>query len=414
MIISMKPNITNIFNASPTGYVRFHPANAKSKNIRMKSINKTIVLLLMLVATVSVITSCKKDSSSGATPTVNYVRITSPQSSDSLLVGAGQGQLIAIVGTNLQDAQQVWFNNLQARLTPTYISSTSILASVPSQIPDSITNMLTIIFKNGYKLEYPFTVQISEPLLNSMTCEFVNEGDVATILGNYFYEPLTVTFTGGATAELVSVEDEQIQFKVPAGAEPGPITVTTNFGETKSDFWFRDPRNTFIASDPFEGWHEANLVVTNPGPDDPAKINGNYIRVNKFLASWSWNEIADGPADAMPSYSKNIPDDAILHPEKYNLKFEVNTLKPYNNSMITINAGTSAQDLNGYKWAPPFDTKGHWQTVIIPYDEVVASYANKPVVNPNGYWAMLLMQGPGDLDADICFDSFRIVPKIDQ
>ncbi len=384
------------------------------KYFQMKSINKTILLLVAFAAMIGFIASCKKDSSSGAKPTVNYVRITNPASSDSLLVGAGQGQLIAIVGTNLQDAVQVWFNDQQARLTPTYVSSTSILVSLPSQIPDSITNTLTIIFKNGYKLEYPFTVQISKPYISSMVCEFVNEGDVATVLGNYFYQPITVTFTGGATAELTSVEDEQIQFKIPAGAQPGPITIKTNFGETKSDFWFRDPRNTFIASDPFEGWHDPSLVVSNPGPTDPPKINGNYIRVNKFLASWSWNEIADGPADAMPSYSKNIPDDAILHPEKYYLKFEVNTLKPYNNSMITINAGTSAQDLSGYKWAPPIDTKGQWQTISIPYEEVVASYANKPEVNPNGYWAMLLIQGPGDLDADICFDSFRIVPKVDQ
>src|SRR6478735_8826128 len=111
--------------------------------------------------------------------------------------------------------------------------------------------------------------------------------------------PVTVTFTGGATAELVDVKDAQIQFKIPADAQPGPITIKTNFGETKSDFWFRDPRNIFIGSDPFEGWHEASLVVTNPGVCDPPKINGNYIRVNSFLSAWSWNEIADGPADAM-------------------------------------------------------------------------------------------------------------------
>jgi len=381
----------------------------------MKSINKILSILLLLVATAGMITSCKKDSSSGGTPVVNYVRITSPESSDSLLAGAGQGQLIAIVGNNLQDAREVWFNNLKATLTPTYISSTSILASVPSQIPDSITNMLTIIFKNGYKLEYPFEVQISKPYVSSMLCEFVNEGDVATILGNYFYMPVTVTFTGGATAELVDVKDAQIQFKIPADAQPGPITIKTNFGETKSDFWFRDPRNTFIASDPFQGWNNASLVVTNPGPGDPPKINGNYFRIKGQISGWSWNELADGDASSMPSYSKNIPDDAILHPEKYYLKFEVNTMKPYDNSTIIINAGGSVvQDTKGYKWAPPFDSKGLWQTVVISYDEVVASYSKPPVVNPNGYWAMVLMQGPGDLDADISFDNFRVVPKVDQ
>ena len=85
----------------------------------------------------------------------------------------------------------------------------------------------------------------------------------------------------------------------------------------------------------------------------------------------------------MPSYSKNIPDDAILNPEEYYLKFEVNTMKPYNNSMITINAGGSKiQDTKGYKWAPPFDTKGKWQTVVIPYDEVVASYTTTAGCEP--------------------------------
>ena len=380
----------------------------------MNSINKILVTLLVLVGITGMMTSCKKDSS-GPTPTVDYVRITNPSSSDSLLVGAGQGQLVAIVGTNLQDAQQVWFNDQKASLTPTYVSSTSILVSVPSQIPDSVTNMLKIIFKNGYELQYPFKVEISAPLVSSMACEFVNDGDVATILGNYFYAPLTVTFTGGVTAEIVSIQDQQLQFKVPAGAQSGPITVKTNFGETKSDFWFRDTRNIFIGSDPFEGWNNPSLVVTNPGPGDPPKINGNYFRIKGTISSWSWNELADGTADAMPSYSKNIPDDAILHPEKYYLKFEINTMKPYNNSMIVINAGGSVvQDTKVYKWAPPFDTKGAWETVAIPYDEVVATYSVKPVVNPNGYWAMVLLQGPGDLDADMSFDNFRVVPKLDK
>jgi hypothetical protein len=380
----------------------------------MKSTNKILITMMMLIASVSMFTSCKKDTSSG-TPVVNYVRITSPESSDSLLAGAGQGQLIAIVGDNLQEAQQVWFNDQQSRLTPTYVSRTSILVSVPSQIPDTINNMVTILFKNGYKLEYPFEVQISKPLLSSMVCEFVNEGDVATILGNYLYAPLTITFTGGATAEIVSLEDDQVQFTVPAEAQPGPITIKTNFGETKSNFWFDDNRNIFIGSDPFEGWNNASLVVTNPGPGDPPKINGNYFRIKAQVGAWGWNELADGDAGSMPSYSKNIPDDAILHPEKYYLKFEVNTMKPYNNSMITINAGGSKiQDTKGYKWAPPYDSKGKWQTVVIPFDEVVASYTEPPVVNPNGYWAMVLLQGPGDLDADLSFDNFRVVPKVDQ
>ncbi|HEY8689971.1 MAG TPA: glycan-binding surface protein, partial [Chitinophagaceae bacterium] len=337
-----------------------------------------------------------------------------PLSSDSLLIGAHQGSLIAIIGQNLQDATQIWFNDQTASLTPTYITSTTILVSVPNPIPKTVNNKLKIFFANGDSLLYNFQVQISKPLVSSMVCEFVNAGDVATIRGNYFYEPLTVTLTGGAIAQLVSVKDNEIQFTVPAGAQPGQITVKTNFGETKSDFWFRDPRNHFIDSDPYEGWHDPNWVITNPGPNDPPKISGNYIHVKAMLGAWGYNEIADGDAGSMPNHSKNIPDAAILSPKDYNLKFEINTYKPYNASQIRINAGTSQQDNNAYLWNPPFDTKKQWQTVVIPYEEIVASYAVKPIVNPNGYWAMLLIQGPGDLDADISFDNFRIVPKISK
>ena len=201
---------------------------------------------------------------------------------------------------------------------------------------------------------------------------------------------------------------------MPSGAQPGQITVKTNFGETKSNFWFRDPRNHFIDSDPYEGWWNSGYVVTNPGPTDPPKISGNYIRYRKFTGAWSWNELAGGPASAMPVHSKNIPDAAILKPEEYNLKFEVNTVKPYNASLVRINVALNNEDNNAYLWKPPFDTKGQWQTVIIPLEEVFASYAAKPTVNPAGYWCRLLIQGPGDLDADLCFDNFRVVPKISK
>jgi len=380
----------------------------------MKSIHKILLILLVAVGAASAFVSCNKDEAMG-TPTISYVRITRPESSDSLLVAAGQGQLIAIVGNNLQDAVEVWFNDQQARLTPTYITKTTLLVSVPSNIPKSITNKLKIIFKNGYVLLHDFTVQISKPLVSNMVSEFVNDGDIATIRGNYFYAPITVTFPGGGVGDIVSLKDQEIQVKVPAGAQPGQITVKTNFGEVKSDFWFRDPRNHFIDSDPYEGWWNSSLVVSNPGPNDPPKISGNYLRLTGNVGSWSWKELAGGPASAMPNHSKNIPAEAILKPEDYYFKFEVNTLKPYNGNGIKFNVGLSAEDNNGYLFPAPFDTKGQWQTVAIPLTEVFASYASKPSVNPNGYWSRIVVgNAPGDWDADIAFDNLRVVPKISK
>ncbi|HVG12940.1 MAG TPA: glycan-binding surface protein [Flavisolibacter sp.] len=380
----------------------------------MKRFNKTILMLCMAIAMAGMYASCKKDNSSeDGTPRITYVRVTNPVSSDSLLVGAGQGQLIAIVGEHLQDAVEIWFNDQRAVLTPTYITATTILVSVPSKIPTDINNILKIVFKNGKTLEHKFQVQISKPAVSRMVSEYVNTGDVAIITGDYFYAPLVVTFTGGATGEIVSIKDKEVQVRVPAGAQPGPITVKTNFGETESEFWFRDNRNIFISGDPHEGWW-ATYLVTTPGAGNPPKISGNYYHFRKLVKAWVWDnpEVAGGAADAMPNHAKNIPDEAILKPELYNFKFEINTLKPYSSNRIVFNLGLSAEDNNAYAWNPPYDSKGQWNTVIIPFEDVVKSYAVKPVVNPNGYWSRILVFGPGDLDADIAFDNFRVVPKI--
>ncbi len=380
----------------------------------MKNIYKSLLLLTMAIAIAGIYSSCSKKEAlpNNSVPRIRYVRITAPTSSDSLLTGAFQGNLIAIVGENLQNVTEVWFNDQKASLTPTYITATSILVSVPSPIPQVITNKMKIIFSNKDTLLYDFKVQISEPIIKGLDCEYVLTGDVATISGDFFYEPLTVTFTGGAVGELVSVKDKTIKVKVPAGAQPGQITIKTNFGETKSDFWFRDNRNIFISSDPYTGWWNASYVVTAPAVGDPAKINGNYIRVKKAIGSWSWNEVAGGPPDAMGDISKNIPDEAILKPSDYYLKFELNTVKPYNGNVLKINVGILKENNDAYLWKPPYDTKGQWQTVIIPFEEIANSYGTPLTVSANGYWCRLLFHGPGDLDCDMSFDNFRVVPKV--
>ncbi|MGF6851079.1 hypothetical protein QFZ51_006314 [Chitinophaga sp. W3I9] len=374
----------------------------------MQKIYSSIVLLIMCIG----IISCSKDNlPNNGEPRISYVRLTDPATSDSLLVEAGQGVLIAIVGENLGDAREIWFNDQKASLTQPYITPTVILVSIPSQIPVEVDNKLKIIFGSGKKLEYNFPVKISKPLVTRMDCEYVAAGDVAVITGDFFYAPVTVTFTGGAVGEIVETTDKQVRVRVPAGAQPGQITVKTNFGEAISDFWFRDNRNIFISSDPFTGWWNSSFVVTNPGAGDPAAINGNYIRVKQPISNWGWVELAGGPADAMGPISKNIPDEAILKPENYNLKFELNTKKPYNNNALKFCVGVKNDGQGDFSWMPPYDTKGVWQTVTIPYEEVTASYA-KQTVQPNGYYTRIVFSGAGDLDCDMSFDNFRVVPKV--
>lgn len=385
-----------------------------SKRQDMKTIYKSFLLLTFGLAMTALYVSCSDDDlPNNGQPRINYIRIADPAAADSLLVGGYQNNMIVIVGENLQDAREVWFNDQPGQLVSTFITSTAIFTVVPPEIPLVVSNKLTIVFASGHTLEHDFVVEISEPEVLSMDSEYVLTGDVATIRGDFFYEPLTVTFTGGVEGEVVKVEDNLLQVRVPDGAEPGPVTVTTNFGTDKSDFWFRDNRNIFISSDPFTGWWNSDFVVSSPGAGDPPAINGNYIRVKQVVGGWQWLEVAGGPASAMGDISKNIPDDAILNPKDYNFKFEVNTVKPYNNNVIKFNMGILSEFNDEYRWLPPYDTQGKWQTVVIPFEEIAAKI---PVgtVSPDGYWTRVLFHGAGELDADISFDNFRVVPKVDK
>jgi len=69
----------------------------------MKKIYHSLLLFTLVISIAGISSSCKKDDNlpNNGEPRIRYVRITNPVSADSLLVGAFQGNLIAIVGENL-------------------------------------------------------------------------------------------------------------------------------------------------------------------------------------------------------------------------------------------------------------------------------------------------------------------------
>lgn len=380
---------------------------------------KYITQFFITIIAMTILIACNKDEEFG-TPVIDYVRITSPESADSLLVSGFQGSLIALIGKNLGHANDAWFNDVQAGLNPVYVTDESILVNIPNDLPIEVTNQIRLYFSNGDSLIYDFEVEIGKPFIQSMISEYVNDGEIATIVGNFFYEPLTVTFSGGLEGEVIPADDESvnsIRVIIPNGAEKGPITVTTNFGSVESDFWFRDDRNIIISSDPFTGWFNEEYVVNADSITlgNPPAINGNYIRITKSVEAWEWVEVAGGPANAMGDISKNFPDDAILNPEDYYLKFEINTIKPYNNNLIRMNFGLQGENNDAYLWRPPYDSEGRWETVAIPLEEIFAEYTqtgSTPEISSDGYWTRILIFDGNPFDCDLAFDNFRIVPKL--
>lgn len=384
----------------------------------MKS-RDTILFLVVAIAMTGIFTQCSDDDSGGE-PMISYVRITEPASSDSLLVAAAQGQMVAIMGRNLEHTVQLWFNDQQAALTKTFVTNSSIITRVPAELPEVITNKVKLLFDNGDSLLYDFSVDISEPLVSRLKSEYVNTGEVLTVFGDYFYEPLVVTFTGGVEGEVVSVEDQVLEVVVPDGAQPGPVTIASNFGVTETDSWFRDDRNIFAN---FEGpfvsgfWRGGDFVVDSD--PDVANISSKFMRVNKGQqGAWPYLEVYGGPADGdVAVLTKVIPEGAFIDPGSYSLKFEVNTLESISGAIMRLYLGAAdggsfgdARNNIYYQWQANLDTKGAWETVTIPWADVYA--ANQQFdYDPSGYGMYIYFHGPNPAIYNFAMDNFRVVPN---
>ena len=347
----------------------------------MKTMIKNSVYLVFAVVMASaVFTSCDDDDLvNGGKPTIHYVRITDPTAADSLLAAAQLGNLIAIMGDNLANTRELWFNDQKASLIPTYITSTSILVNIPSKAPVEVTNKMRLVFSDGSELLYDFIVAIPAPVVSAMSNEYASAGENVEITGDYFFEPVTVTFTGGATGQLISAEQGAIEVMIPEGAEPGPVTVATNFGTTVSGFHYRDQRNIILNYDDLTA-----AGSWRPGPvQSEDGIDGNYL---KLFGTLDANQRAEDNFESQFWGHTRLPEGNLFvgEPEDLVLKFEARVVDWYGSYLQICwgpwnNAGNQEvwSNLNGRGiWAPweegddNFSTNGEWITVTIPLTEM--------------------------------------------
>jgi hypothetical protein len=335
--------------------------------------------------------SCEDEESKGD-PIIKYVRVTNPDQADSLLVEATMGKLIVLVGENLDNVNEVFFNDQKAMLDPAYITSTSLMVVVPNLPPKEVTNIITLNTRDGRSVIYNFAVKIPAPEISSAKCEYAAAGDTFIIYGDYFFDP-KVFFPGDVEGQVLASTQTALMVKVPADAQKGKIKVKTNFGSVNSNFYFRDDRNIILDFDNLNAagsWQPGKTGNSNPTP-----ISGNYARFNGSLdgttGQWPsesdfglylWGE-KNGRAN-VPFYSGDI--------KKAVLKFEFNVLTDWKakafqivftpwgykdkNDFIYDAAHAYPRALYAPWWTTDtksFKTDG-WITVTIPLTEFIYNF----------------------------------------
>ena len=352
----------------------------------MNIIKKYTLYLMLLMGIVVAFSACDREElPNNGEPRIMYVRVTNPDQADSLLGGAFLNGLVAIMGENLGNTVEVWFNDQPARLNPTYVTNKSILVNVPANSPEVVNDLLTLVFKNGNKLEYHFPINIPEPDLVTMENEYVGTGEVAVIHGDFFFPPISVKMANGVEANIEEVSKTKLRFIIPDGAEPGPITVQTNFGTVASSFHYRDQRNILLNFDDKTAAGSWRSGRTESQPEH--SIDGNYLVLRGKLNKNERAEDYPGGGFVMQFWGNSrLPQGNFIEddPADYLLKFEAKVMDWYgsylnicwapwsNNGNQEYWANLNARGL----WRPweaanaPYNTNGKWITVTIPMTEM--------------------------------------------
>lgn len=258
----------------------------KNRNI-LKYLISAVVALIILITGIS-FNSCKKETSADAVPVITKFRIVDK---DSTIISAPFGLTIAVIGLNLQDVQEVWFNDLKAALNPNFVTSTTIICAVPNELPSEINNKIKLVTKGGIEYLADFKVILPPPIISGLYNEMAAPGSITKVIGNALYFISEVKF-GDLPATILEFTDKEISVTVPTGAVAGSlITVTGEGGTVVSTFKYKDAGMWLFDFDTnATSWGSLSCWGGMAARADAESINGKYgYVVGSDLPPSSWN-----------------------------------------------------------------------------------------------------------------------------
>ena len=397
-------------------------------------------------------------------PTVHFVRYADR---DVVITQANMEETICIVGDNLTSIHDLYFNDQQAILNPSYMTANTVVVTVPKNLPKVQDDQMHLITRDSTVVLYDFKVLPPAPKVDAMSNEWAAPGEKVTISGSYLFAPLTVSFPGVDPVEVASSNGSVIEVTVPEGAQSGKIKVTTESGTAQSLFMYKDSRGMLFNfdTDPHpanHGWH-AQVIET----DDTA-LSGNFLRLGDpgvtldEEGGWADGNFSfeywPGDWDDPVSYadSPRLTEYADFSNWKnMALKFElfVPSSNPWKSGAMQLiiggvdlvtGGGADVVDIDGnvtagannkfisgdglpmapralyipWKDSGSFDTGDKWITVTVPYSQFVYKSDGTPnsyEIKPETFTSLTIFVWSGGVTGTACqpvikIDNIRAVP----
>lgn len=203
------------------------------KNIKNSTLTACIALMLSLM----LFTSCSDDDNSGSgagSPVIESVKPSGYDEDGIILpfepvtIGSPKSYYV-IHGKGLLSTQKVYFNDYETYFKPTYVTDTDIVILIDEKTPyANVSNKLKVVTSLGTAI-FDFVTAPPPPTINWFNSMNAAEGDIVTIGGKYFLDPIVKV--GSQKAEIVSSTLTEIKFKMPANSF-GKLVSVTNITNT--------------------------------------------------------------------------------------------------------------------------------------------------------------------------------------
>jgi len=198
----------------------------------------------------TVMTSCSDDDSAG-TPQITGVRVCDPLHADSLFEKSAQGQMIAIIGRNLGNAQKVFINDQKVSFSTTMNTDHSIIVTVPSETDGFQLTAFNSELKDEIRVEtnggtatYPFKVLATAPSISRIQCTYPRKtGDVLKVYGSNLISIEDIYFTDLTAAHLDTTSWEEIG---------GNHVAITDCKTSKMDHYLDSKKGVYITDSQLE------------------------------------------------------------------------------------------------------------------------------------------------------------------
>ncbi|WP_281514456.1 glycan-binding surface protein [Phocaeicola sartorii] len=346
--------------------------------------------------------ACEDDTNNVTQPQV--MKITSTTDLETPLNACNLGDWVVVHGQGLDNVTSINVNGVEVNIRDVFREANRITLQIPRELPEGEpTNKIRV---NSVDLvsEAELLVSIPDLIVTGLDNEWAIVGDTVKVCGNNFdlydvTEDTGEVFFGNVKAKITETKADFVKVVVPVGALNGSeIKVVSRNSTVTAPVLYRDNTNLFEGFEGGFGWAGTdNLVTDGSHAGDVPPCNGKYFRIN---------QVHDGGWYIFIANACMWPAELWANPEKWCLKFEMFTQKPFNGKFFQF-------DQTHYQWKPEemgvSNTYGKWQTMILEMTDVLfEGYTQEPT---SAFLFQISLQGGKAETVDIGLDNFRLYRK---